>query len=968
MLPADREVKVKVPTEIVSPERRVKWTSLKAASWIVAICVFFTFAALLIWTGVRRQGISSRVYRIGWESNPPFQLRGADGGPTGLAVELVREAARRRGIRLEWVLLEGSEASLRNRIVDLWPLMTITPERLKVIHITDPYLELDLCLLVRADSQYKKVQDLANAAVSYVALPIMYRHAHNHLPNARLVARSTVKESVEDVCEQRTDAAFLQEFTAISALVSGARCSNQSMRMISIPGGRPRLGVGATFEARAPADAIREEIGTMATEGKLAEILAEWGYLSVRNLESVNQLLSVKRRERWLMAAISLFASLFVLTLWQAVRIRRERNRTRQAEQALRETEERFRTIVEMAPDGIYIAGMDGRFLEANQAGLSQLGYSREQLLQQSVVDIVPQRMVDKVKAGFQSMGYADASLESIHLRADGTEMLVELNTRKIVFGGRPAYIGIAREITERKRAEEALRESERRFRGLLENVHLAAVMLDVRGIITFCNDYLLTTTGWTLGEVIGHPVTEFIVPEYQLQVTELIESILQTGQKHAHLENAILTKDGKRRWIQWSSAVLHTPAGQINGFASLGVDVTEHRALQEQYLQSQKLESIGRLAGGVAHDFNNLLTVINGYSDILLSLMHQRDPLRPQIEQIRKAGERAAGLTQQLLAFSRKQVTQPRPLDLNTVVADSEAMFRRLLGEDIELATNLSPSLGQAMADPSQIHQVLMNLLVNARDAMPDGGKLVIETANVELDHSSNAGHSDVAPGPYVLLAVTDTGIGMDEETRSLIFEPFFTTKGKGKGTGLGLSTVYGIVRQNQGWIWVDSESGKGSTFKIYLPRMDVGPPAGEAVESAPTMLRGSETVLIVEDQDDVRRLATTVLRSQGYRVLEAANGSDALALAGRHLESIHLVLSDVVLPGMNGRELAERLRILHPEVKVLYTSGYTEDVIAHRGVLDSGLAYIPKPYTPSGLVAKVREVLCTNPDPSGE
>jgi CheY-like chemotaxis protein len=322
-------------------------------------------------------------------------------------------------------------------------------------------------------------------------------------------------------------------------------------------------------------------------------------------------------------------------------------------------------------------------------------------------------------------------------------------------------------------------------------------------------------------------------------------------------------------------------------------------------------------------------------------------------------AGARAADLTQQLLVFSRKQVIQPRPLDLNNVVAESEKMLRRLVGEDIELRTSLSSSLGQVMADAGQILQVLMNLVVNARDAMPDGGSLVLETADTEIDSSYVNEHPDATSGPFVLLSVTDNGTGMDEETRKHIFEPFFTTKGPAQGSGLGLATVYGIVKQSHGWIEIYTELGKGSAFKIYLPRINVNLETRADAEHRRANVGGSETVLLVEDQDEVRRLATKVLKAKGYRVLEAADGAAALALIQRHPGPIDLLLTDVVMPGMNGRELAEYLKKRLPVVKVLYTSGYTHDVIAHRGVLDRDMAYIAKPYTPDRLAAKVREVL---------
>lgn len=381
-------------------------------------------------------------------------------------------------------------------------------------------------------------------------------------------------------------------------------------------------------------------------------------------------------------------------------------------------------------------------------------------------------------------------------------------------------------------------------------------------------------------------------------------------------------------------------------------------RKSEEQLRQAQKMEAIGRLSGSVAHDFNNLLSVILSYSDLLLSDLKPIDPLRGDIESIRKAGEKAGDLTRQLLAFSRQQVLAPRVVDLNAVLVDSEKMLRRLLGEDIEIVTHYARTLSRVKVDPSQVDQVLLNLVINARDAMPAGGKLTIETKDVELDDSYTSEHFGVARGPHVMLAVSDTGIGMDSQTQARIFEPFFTTKDVGKGTGLGLSTVFGIVKQSSGHIWVYSEPGGGSTFKLYFPVTEAEDCAQpEPVE--PTTLHGTETILLVEDQDEVRRVAQAILRRHGYHVIEARNAGEALLSCERHPRTIHLLLTDVVMPQLSGRELAERLAAVRPAMKVLYMSGYTENVIVHHGILDSGIAYLQKPIVPESLARRVREVL---------
>jgi two-component system, cell cycle sensor histidine kinase and response regulator CckA len=385
-------------------------------------------------------------------------------------------------------------------------------------------------------------------------------------------------------------------------------------------------------------------------------------------------------------------------------------------------------------------------------------------------------------------------------------------------------------------------------------------------------------------------------------------------------------------------------------------------RQTEGQLRQSLKMEAMGRLAGGVAHDFNNMLTLILGYSQIVLNALGKDNPLSQDVLEIKKAGERSAGLTRQLLAFSRRQVLQPKVLDLNGVVTNFESMLRRVIGEDVTLRTVLSPGLGCVKVDAGQMEQVIMNLVVNARDAMPNGGTLTIETANVELDEAFVLKHKPMAPGRYVMLAVSDTGCGMDYETQAHIFDPFFTTKELGKGTGLGLSTVYGIIKQSDGYIWVDSEPGQGATFKIYLPHAKEVAETVEPDAISVPRPRGVETILLVEDEKGVRAMIRHILKQEGYTVLEAGNSQEAFQHADQHKDAIHLMVTDVVMPGMGGREVAERIKSSRPDMKVLFVSGYTGDAIAHHGVLDKGVNFLEKPFTAEGLTSKVRGVLDTN------
>ena len=424
------------------------------------------------------------------------------------------------------------------------------------------------------------------------------------------------------------------------------------------------------------------------------------------------------------------------------------------------------------------------------------------------------------------------------------------------------------------------------------------------------------------------------------------------------------LAKDGSIVWVSAHTVPISDDDGQAVGVRGVVTDISERQRLEsalstseEQLRQSQKLEAIGQLAGGVAHDFNNLLTVIGGYSSILLNRMPEDSPHHIPIEEIKKASDRACGLTRQLLAFSRKQILQPKLLDLNEVVSDLDKMVRRLIGEDVDLFAKTDPGLGKVKADPGQIEQVLLNLIVNARDAMPLGGKITIETSNVLISNENAKGHV-ATPGSYVMLTVSDTGCGMSNEIKERIFEPFFTTKGAGKGTGLGLSTVYGIVKQSEGHIWLYSEPDTGTTFKIYLPRVSDAEEQEEVAIGAKPVPRGTETLLLVEDDDQVRDILTDILNDQGYRVFVAASGTDALDIARKN-GAIHLMVTDVVMPQMSGRELSEKLAQYRPEMKVLYMSGYTDDAIVRHGLLDEKLNFLQKPFDSATVARKVRQVL---------
>jgi PAS domain S-box-containing protein len=506
---------------------------------------------------------------------------------------------------------------------------------------------------------------------------------------------------------------------------------------------------------------------------------------------------------------------------------------------------------------------------------------------------------------------------------------------------------------------QEGLRRSELNFRSLVTNAPYGICRCDAQGIVLEVNPALVALLGYASpDELIGSNLAN-LHPDSQQWFT--LADYLRSLEQFKGLNSEWTRKEGGAVLVRLSGRAIH---GENNAlfFELFAEDVTENRGLEQQLRQSQKMEAVGRLAGGIAHDFNNLLMVISGYCEFLLERVGADVELRSLAQEIARAAERAASLTRQLLAFSRKQMLAPKVVDLNAIVTENSKMLTRVIGEDIELNMVPGHGVGSVKADPSQIEQVIMNLAVNARDAMPTGGKLTIETANVTLDESYARLHTPVNPGEYVMLAISDTGAGMDAETQAHIFEPFFTTKGT-RGTGLGLSTVYGIVKQSDGYVWLYSEVGKGTTFKIYLPRVTA---AGEPVpiQIAPALPASGpvrETVLLVEDENTLRHITRRYLTKQGYTVLEASHGVAALQLSASHPSPIHLLLTDVIMPGMSGRELAERITSMRPETRVLYMSGYTENAIGHNGVLEAGINLLQKPFTLPALKAKVREVIDT-------
>jgi PAS domain S-box-containing protein len=627
----------------------------------------------------------------------------------------------------------------------------------------------------------------------------------------------------------------------------------------------------------------------------------------------------------------------------------------------LQQAEKNYRSIFENAVEGIFQSTPEGRFIKMNPAMAQILAYDSPEEAIEQITDIAQQIYVEPaVRSELDRLQKDQGILQSYEVEAyrkNGEKIWLSLNRRTIRDneGIEICHEGSVEDITKRKRAELALRESEGRYRDLVENAHDIIYEHDLQGNYISSNKAGELITGYTAEETLQLNLAQMVAPEFLEKSYQMFRSKI-AGEKTTAYELEIISKQGKRVAVEVNNSLVYHNGSAV-AVQGIARDVTERKLLEEQLRQSQKLEAIGQLAGGVAHDFNNLLTVIGGYSSILLGKLPKDSPHRSSIEEIKKASDRASVLTRQLLAFSRKQILQPKILDLNLVVADMEKMVRRLIGEDIDLLTITSPVLGKVKADPGQIEQVLLNLIVNARDAMPKGGKLTIETRNVV--HSAEYGLRHAAQaGPYVMLVVSDTGCGMDAAIQPRVFEPFFTTKGSGKGTGLGLATVYGIVKQSGGNIWVYSEVGRGTTFKISLPRVDeVNEDEDEIIPSA--IPKGTELVLLVEDEEQVRTILQEILDGLGYRVLAASNGEEALLISEDFEHDIKLMITDVVMPHMSGRELAERVQLLRPTLPVLFMSGYTDDAIVRHGLLDEKLHFIQKPFDSATVARKVRAVL---------
>jgi PAS domain S-box-containing protein len=639
-------------------------------------------------------------------------------------------------------------------------------------------------------------------------------------------------------------------------------------------------------------------------------------------------------------------------------------------EETLWKAARRFQALIEYSSDIVVILDVKGYIRYSSPSAERILGYASEDLVGKMLLEFIYSEDTTIVSDIVEEiLKYPEVNISGSEFRiqhCNGSWRTFAATFTNLLDNS--AVNGLlvnCHDVTNRKQIEEALRQSEQRFRQVISSISDHIYVTEVTEDGRHLNLYISPN----VEDLTGYPAEVFIAdrsfwPAKVIHPDDRGTAKMQAAQldmgRNSEMEYRLVRADGKVIWVRDSGKVYRDGSSRIiYGVVS---DITERKQIEEQFRQSQKMEAIGRLAGGIAHDFNNLLTVIIGNCEFILGFLPANDPLRSDVERIKKTGDRAASLTRQLLAFSRKQMLQPEILDLNSIVSNMEHMLRRLIGEDIELISRLAPDLGQVKVDPGQIEQVIMNLVINARDAMPQGGRLIIETANIDWDQLSTHGHIGLKPGAYIVLAVSDTGQGMDEETKAHIFEPFFTTKEPGQGTGLGLAMVHGIVNQSQGQIWVYSEPGHGTVFKIYLPRVEKPILSVSSTPDSTMSFVGSETILLVEDEDKVRELAQRILIQYGYTVLEASQGAEALQICERYTGPIDLLITDVVMPGgMSGLQLAERLQAQRPGTSVLYMSGYIDKAMVYYSGLSPKSAFLEKPFSLNGLVQKVREILDT-------
>lgn len=831
----------------------------------------------------------------------------------------------------------------------------VTEERKKFINFTTPYLKTGLVYVIRAEADWDG--NLSNKKVGVKRLATgeaLAKELSKKFEHLSVIPFNSTEDSIDALIDGRVDVVINDYLNTESHMHDRYRGKIKIKKgfagfpellthdsiAIAISKGRPDL-----------LKIFNDSLNEIKRGGMFGSLLDHW--------PSIHTLPNFRRYLGYGLSGLAgiFFFFMFVFRFY----------RKRQAHRLLHESEERYRAITEHSPDAIITADSKGNIILANNSAFGIFGYSKNELMGKPVTILMPESCRHEHIAGFERFlktgkpRLISKTYETIGKRRDGTEFPVELSLSSWLVKGERFFTGIIRDITERKKIEEKLTESESRFRSVVNNAPNPAMIHCDDGSVVFVNKRFTEITGYSLQDVnTFEKFSERAFPdlEYRDRMMKRYEELLNAESPIIHGEDINITCSDSSVRI-WNMQSAHIGVwNDKKAILCVARDVTEHRKLEEQLRQAQKMEVIGRFTGGIAHDFNNYLTAITGFSQLAL-LQIGDSPVRESLENVLSAAEKASELTRQLLAFGRRQILRPEVVNLNEIVTDMTKMIRRIIGEDIELRQSLDPLLWNVKIDRGQIEQVIMNLVSNARDAMPEGGVLTIQTANALLDEEYAARHASVIPGEYVMIAIEDTGIGMTEEVKSRIFEPFFTTKELGKGTGLGLATVYGIVKQSGGNIWVYSEPNVGTTFKIYLPRIQEEKTARSTVDKIEDLPRGKEGILVVEDNKEVREFIVRVLKELGYSVHNASDGIEALDILKDKGNKINLVLTDVMMPNMRGDRLAEMVREDYPEIKILFMSGYADNIITKGGILKNGINYLQKPLTAMTLAQTVRRVL---------
>ncbi|MFO7914059.1 MAG: PAS domain S-box protein [Desulfotignum sp.] len=899
---------------------------------------------------------------------PPIEFISGSGSFTGMGADVISRIESLLGIDFIKSPLDDWNrhlAALKSGECAIAPTIVRTGERETYAFFTKPYATVPVVVITpRTTSTKIALDDLAGRRVGVVSgyATETYLRKKNLQDRFELVAVANVSEGLRRTAFGQIDA-FVENL-AVAAYYIGLE-GIPNLRVAGTTDYRFAWSIGVSREYPLLYSAINKAMEQISAD-EMTAIRKKWIAMEV------DFKMDPKTRRNLILTALFIFLLLAGLT---GITIFLKR-RLDQNIAGLKKSEEKYRRLFDNAVEGVFQTTPDGGFLSANPSLARILGYNSASELIEHLQDIGKQHYLNpEDRKAFQRIMETDGATSDFEVqlrKRDGSRIWASIKARaaRDEAGGMHHFEGLLEDITERKHVEKALRESEERYRTILDEMSEGYHEVDLAGNFTFFNEAFLNLFGYSRDEMLGTNYSCYAADEaIAKKIYRIYNKTYRTGIPIQNCEWDILRKDGERRTLEFYASLVRDSKGIPTGFRGIVRDITQNKQaeaerekLQTQLNQAQKMESVGRLAGGVAHDFNNMLGVILGHAELALQKARNKKDPCSNLEKIQTAARRSADLTKQLLAFARKQIIEPKLLDLNYTVENMLSMLRRLIGEDIDLSWVPARKLWPVKMDPTQVDQILANLCVNARDAIAGVGKLTIETGMKTFDPAYCAYHPGFIPGDFVMLAVSDNGCGMDQEIQENLFEPFFTTKDIGKGTGLGLATVYGIVKQNNGFINVYSEPGQGSTFKIYLPRQhSSAEETASAAHSERSIPTGNETILLVEDEPEILEMTGTMLEEKGYSVLSAASPTTAIQIARARTDRIHLLITDVIMPEMNGRDLAEKVRNLYPEIELLFMSGYTANVIVHQGMLNDGVAFLQKPFSITELAEKVREVLDT-------